>query len=745
MTRQALFAPAYLVAWSFASAAAPQGEPSVIWRNIGPGGGGWIQSIAVDPVNPDVIHVGCDVGGYYRSTDGGRTFRIQNDGLTDYFVERIVVDPSDNRIIYLATQGGVFKSVDAGAHWRLKRRGFPPPSEYHYSAPVGALVMDPTNPRVLYAGVGRPRRMSDGKGLIYKSTDGAESWTRLDGIARVAPDAVIHQIAIRPDRPEVVFAATNRGVFKSADAGRTWTRKEKGLPHRCCRNIAIHPSRPDVMYAVLWSPPGEKPWRGGVYRSDDGGESWSPRNDGLPQRVAPKGDAWQKTCNYIRLALDPRDPNHLYVGANSWWGAGLYESRDGGRRWALCTRRGKDSNMDMGWITFWGLSIKCIDVSRRRPDMVVFGDSGRVFRSDDAGAHWRQIYTRRAGPDRWQGNGLEVTCASHVAVDPFNSRKIYCGYADIGLMVSEDRGRTWSRRVQGLPMKGDVAQVVCDPERRGAAWCCEGKTFTRRPSVAMTTNGGRTWRVVGSEKTGLPRGVCRSLVLDASSPADSRTLYVSVLGFGVYKSTDAGATWRAASNGLGAAPMAVTALVIDPSRPRRLLAARRADKRAPLGGVFVTEDGGEHWRKMNRGTELPNVQALAVDPARPRVVFAACRRHYSHTLKRMFPGGLYKSEDAGRTWKLAVPDRFASCVAVSPFDHNLVVLGTKRHPYHDHAVASGVLMSRDGGRTWRKENRGLSLLCVSTAAFDPRDPSRLYVGAPGNGLFAGEIKRTGRP
>ncbi|NOY81240.1 MAG: hypothetical protein GXP31_09575 [Kiritimatiellaeota bacterium] len=713
-------------------------DPTLVWRNAGPGGGGWIQSIAMDPKNPDVIHVGCDVGGYYQSRDGGRTFRIQNRGLTDYFVQEIVVDPIKPAIIYLATQSGVFKSSDGGATWKLKRKGFPPASEYNFSAPVGALVLDPSDPRVLYAGIGRPRRCTAGRGQIYKSIDAGESWRLLDGIATLAPGAVIHRLALRPDRPNVLFAATDKGLFMSRDAGVSWSRREAGLPHRYLRNVLVHPRQPDVMYAVLWSPPGETPWRGGVYRSDDGGATWASRNNGLPQQVAPPGDAWQKTCNYIRIAVDPRDPDRVYVGANSWWGAGLYRSDDGGRNWKLCTRRRETPNTDPGWITFWGIAVKCLAVSPLHPDTVVFGDSGRVLRSDDAGRHWRPIYSRRTASGRWQGNGLEVTCLNSVTVDPFQPRKLFCGYADIGLMISDDGGTTWVRRIRGLPAQGDIARVVCDPQRRDIAWCCDGKPGLGRGGVSLTADGGLSWHVVGSPQTGLPKGAAAFLTLDPSTPPEARTLYVVSAQTGLFKSVDSGRTWTACDNGLGNPAAPISALTMDPTDPKRLLAARRATRDAPLGGLFETRDSAAHWKQINRGIDFPDIRAIAIDPAAPRTVFLACRRHYNRRLKRNYDGGVFRSADGGQTWKLVFKDRFASSVRVNPHNHLTVYAGTTRHPYHDNPVAPGFLVSTDGGLSWTPANDGLSLRGISTIEPDPHDPRRVYAGTGGNGLFIGE-------
>lgn len=710
----------------------------LVWRNAGPGGGGWIQSVAMDPADANTIHVGSDIGGYYQSTDGGRTFQIFNDGLSDYFIERIVVDPMNNEIIYLGTQSGVFKSVNGGRDWRQKRNGFPPAKMFHYSAPIGALVMDPKDRHTLYAGIGRPRLMTAGRGHLYKTVDGAESWDLLDGIATYASDAVIHQLAIVRDNSQTLYAATDRGLFKSADGGLTWERKEAGLPHRYCRNVAIHPLQSNRMYAVMWSPPGQTPWQGGIYRSDDAGQSWTAKSHGLPQHVGSQAEAAENTSNYLALVLDPCDPESLYVGSTSWWGTGLYRSTNGGDRWELCTRETQNGNLDKGWISFWGMAVQCASISTQRPETLVFGDVGRLMRTDDAGDSWRQIYAEALPDGSWRGNGLEVTYLPEITVDPFDPNRLYGGYADIGLMVSDNAGDSWRPLSNGLPMRGDVARVACDPQRQGVAWCCMGRTGQNIGGVAMTLNGGETWEVIGSVSTGLPSDAASLITIDPDSPTDSRRLYVSSDGNGLYRSEDGGRTWGPISNGLGSGPLHITDLVMDPGDSSRLFAARRWDDESLQGGLYLTQDRGATWRKANANTELPDIQSIALHPENASIVLVGCREYYSSELGRTFAGGLYQTRDRGRTWKHVLDDPFVSCVRFSPHDPDLVYAGTTDHPYHDDAIGDGILISRDGGDTWAMANEGLSNRCIVAITLDHTDPNRVYVGTGGNGFFIGD-------
>ncbi|HWI58929.1 MAG TPA: hypothetical protein VNZ22_17010, partial [Bacillota bacterium] len=149
---------------------APAGQ-GITWRLAGPGGGGWIQSMAWDPHDANTLYVGCDVGGFYFSTNAGSSYEIRNQGLHDYYLESIAVHPRDSRIIILGTQSGIHRTIDQGKSWAWIRQGFPGLERYRFSAPIGAVTFDPLRPHIVYAGMGRPRWDTSGAGAIYRSDD----------------------------------------------------------------------------------------------------------------------------------------------------------------------------------------------------------------------------------------------------------------------------------------------------------------------------------------------------------------------------------------------------------------------------------------------------------------------------------------------------------------------------------------------------------------------------------------------
>lgn len=718
----------------------PVPAEDITWRSVGPGGGGWIEAIACDPRDPDTIYLGCDVGGFYVSRDAGRSWAMRNQGLNDRFVECIAVQPGDGGTLLLGMEGGVFRSTDGGVTWQWQRDGFPEPQRYSFSAPIGALCFDPTRPDTVYAGIGRPRWGKDGRGHIYKSTDAGVTWRLLTPDGTLDRAAVVCDLEVAPDGT-YVLAATDKGVYRSDDEGLTWRPSNDGLGHTDVRELAIAPKDPRVVYCTLRTTARDNEvWNGGVYRSDDGGRTWAPRCEGLDQRVAKTGEAPQMGSEYKEIAVDPRDPEVVYVGSDSWVSAGVYGSTDGGRSWSRRSWHfGDRKNMEYGWIAQWGPSVSCLALSPAQPDRLVFGTSGHVFLTDDQGRTWQQRYCTTFPDGRFTGNGLEVTCFNDVVFDPTRPQRLYFGYFDIGLLISDDHGATFRRSHQGMRDDGNCFTVLPDPQDPQKLWAATGQWSWNQGYVCRSVDGGETWALVGEEATGLPNGQVRCLVLDPTSPVGQRVLYATVNGHGVYRSADDGLSWEAINTGLPeAARQAPGGLVMDPRDPAHLRVALGGNP--PKGsGIYESRDRGANWRKVSGEAPFADLKDFVADPRNPEVLYVCQRELYDRSLDPpvLFPGGLFKSTDGGQTWTRIFDFHFVNCVAVSPRDSSVLYLGTTDHPYHDASQAEGLLKSTDGGQTWHSENRGLANHNISCIAISPHDPSVLVVGTGGNGGYIG--------
>lgn len=725
--------PLVLAALAVTSSPAPE----ITWRNIGPGGGGWIQSICASPHARDGLFVGCDVGGFYRSDDGGASYAIHNTGLTDYWVECIVPHPKDPKILYIGCESGVYRSDDGGQRWRWLRNGFPEPHAHRWSAPIGALAIDPAAPGTLYAGIGRPRLFKEGAGTVYKTTDAGATWSRVNQPGSLPPDALISDILVDPRDGKRLHLACQHGVFQSDDAGVTWHPTVNGLPHPHARHLARCQAQPDTLYLTIRSEPGEKPWQGGVYRSDDNGRTWQPRlHQGLWQVIGKPGAADPLTANYDRIVAHPSNPDIAYVGGSGWVNATVFKTTDGGKSWTDVVRQRENPNIDMGWIKMWGPSVKCLAMSPLDPDLLYFGTSGHVFKTTDGGARWQQAYSRTFPDGRFAGTGLEVTCLHAIAVHPRDPNRLYFGYYDIGLLISRDRGKTFSRHVEGIApreLQNSCLAVAFDPDDAEHLWAAFGQWHENEGVVAESRDGGSTWTMIGKPDTGLPNARHRPLLVDASSPKSARRLFTVAERHGIYTTGDGGRSWQPRNTGLPNTD--IRALVQDPGDSKYLICALGDNKAGP-GALCASGDAGHSWKIINPALPTADIKAMAIAPSRPTRLYIAARDKFLGG--KTYPGGVFRSDDRGATWQRILDDNFSDGLAVDPRDPDVALVGRTDHPYHDNSTGEGIWMTRDAGASWQPIN-GTSLTClkVNTITLDPHDPSRILLGTGGNGAFVG--------
>ncbi|MCY4613323.1 MAG: hypothetical protein OXB94_06865 [Nitrospira sp.] len=263
-----------------------------------------VMNLAIDPQLPANVFAGTLADGVYKSPDGGRRWLPRNAGIQkgtiSANVNQLVFDPIDSQILYAATTVGVFQTRDAGQSWTERMRGM---SEINF---IVALAVDPMSPNILYAGT---------SGGVYRSLDGADHWTKTNN-GLVPDDAKMASMALGVNRllidsadPDVVYAGTTRGVFKTLNKGEEWTRLAAGLGELYVSSLVLEPGNGQHLYMGTSR---------GIFQSRDGGHTWKTTNNGLDN------------LNIRTIAMDPRDPLMLYVGTN---GSGLFRSRDGGESW----------------------------------------------------------------------------------------------------------------------------------------------------------------------------------------------------------------------------------------------------------------------------------------------------------------------------------------------------------------------------------------------------------------------------
>lgn len=709
---------------------------------IGPGGGGWIQSIIFDPIDDQTLYIGCDVGGFYYSRDLGTNYEIRNKGLRDYFIQSIAVHPKDNRIIIVGTQSGIHRTADQGKTWQWIRTGFPNAQQYSFSSPISAVVIDILQPNIVYAGIGRPRFGKDGQGAIYRSQDTGVTWLNISR-GQIPSDALVNDIKLKPGSSTVILTATNKGIYRSDDAGKTWKTSIKGLPHLYIEKISFASSAPNVVYCSLRATARDSQlWNGGVYRSIDGGLSWENVNGkGLPMFVGRSDFSSYRTSNIKEISVDPENENIVYVGNQDWLTPGIHITTDGGKTWRLLTHslsRIRDQNY--GWIRQWGPNVETLAVSPVRKNLLAFGTPGHVFFSNDGGESWQQRYTKMLSNGKFTSTGLEVTCLFNIIPDPMRPGRIYLCYADIGLLISNDNGKTFTGNFKGIESNGHCYAVVIDPQLPSTLWVAMGPGDKTSGGVYRSDDDAKTWQRSDSKTSDLPSGHIRHLLLDSKSSIGKRRLLATIEGYGAFESLDGGKIWHCINGNLPSIGAKLPrGLLLDPTNSAHIIIALGGIPNAGAG-VYETVNGGATWQCLNTEPIFADVTNLSCDPHDFQKIYIGTREYFDHASKHIYPGGAFKSMDGGKSWKQVFSYHFVSAIALSPVDSKTIYIGTTDHPYHDNNVAAGILKSNDGGLTWEQENVGLTNWNVNSITISSHNPSILFIGTGGNGAFVGKDK-----
>ena len=589
------------------------------WTTNGPEGGS-VRELAIDPVHPATLYAAAASGGLFKSTDGGGSWRaINSSNVLD-----LAIDPSTPSTLYAGTDGGVLKSTDGGESWTGIAAGL--------MSFVRTLAIDPSAPATLYAGTG---------GGVFKSEDSGESWAATNtGLTSLSVSA----LAIDPSAPATLYAATFTRVFKSADGGVSWTHIHDSASESFIQDLVVSSANSATLFFAALGP-FPNPNDGGVYKSIDGGVSWTrtlgPRAAfavaidpststtiyaGTRRGVSKStngGTVWddiQTELVAYALAIDPSTPATLYAGTPG----GVLKSGNAGGTWTAVN----------GGLIRSFVSSLAIDPSA--PATIYAGTGGGgVSRSNDGGESWTAINV-----------GLDSPSVTALAIDPSSPATVYAGTLD-GVFKSSDRGLRWNAVNTGLTSTY-VNSLVIDssaPATLYAAMAPDG--------VFKTTDGGESWTAASAGLTGTVTG---PLAIDPSAPA---TLYVGTHSGGIFKSSDGGESWTAINAGLTNTD-SVSALAINPSAPATLYAGTRG------GGVFKSDDGGKSWTPS--GLSSWGISALAIDPSAPARLSAGTENY-----------GVFESSDGGETWtdiNAGLTNSHVQVLALDPVTRSRLYAGT---------------------------------------------------------------------
>ncbi len=725
-------------------------SPDADWVSVGLGGGGGIFVPAMSPHDHKLMFCASDMSGVYRSTDGGRSWRMLHwRQLSGAITWPIVFHPTRPEVLYCIPGGWsqpVLKvSRDAGVTWQALTDQLPWPQNAPH---VTTLGIDPTGEVLLVSAAE----------AAFRSDDQGKSWVQAKGI-----DKLVIAFAFEPWEQGRWYVATADGVLRSADRGRTWQTCPTQLPGRIqafCGG-ADKRTRKVALYCSIPSTESGGRFAGGIYRSTDHGANWqSAMGEGINTSVGAKDGSSRALPEYPYVAMATDQTDTVYAlcygnGPQPPYHDTVYRTDDGGKTWRAVEYfrpEFEGHNVSLSWIRLdrgHGGRKPGFAVCGNDSNLVAYTDAMELYATADGGKTWRQAFSRcvegePAPGKRWASIGLEMTTTWRYYFDPHEPNRTYICYTDIGFARSTDRGKTWSWAAKGSPWANTFYDLAFDPDRPGRiyaacayehdipSWKMADRLYGGG-GVCISDDWGATWQPIAK---GLPTtGACTAVVLDPRSPTERRTLYCSFYGGGVFKSTDGGKTWQARNNGLRTETNDhFTDLKLH--RDGTLLALCGGKKLAryqpePVNGLYRSTDGGESWTDLTANVKMYLPYGFDVHPADSRIIYLCV----SAVPRQHDEAGVYKTTDAGKTWeKLAIdwPEGGPSWVhakypSIDPYNPQRVWISTDTH---------GTLVTTDGGKTF-KEFRGIPFRGVNRITVDPRDHGVIWVTSFGGGVWRG--------
>jgi photosystem II stability/assembly factor-like uncharacterized protein len=688
------------------------------FRLIGPFRGGRSVAVAGVPSQPNTYYFGAVGGGVWKTTDSGANWAPVSDGFfKTSSVGALAVADSDPNIVYAgmgeacvrgnASNGdGVYKSLDGGKTWR--HMGLD--QTYH----IGAVRVHPKNPDIVYvAALGHLWGPNEERG-VYRSTDGGTTWKQ---VLTRGPDAGAVDIAMDPGNPRVLYASfwqvrrnpyhfdsggPGSGLWKSTDGGDHWTdiSRAQGLPRGVLGRIGVtvSPVNPERVWALVEAADG------GVFRSDNGGRTWTKTND---QNIL-KQRAWY----YSHIFADPKSADTVYA-----LNTGMYRSIDGGRTFAAI-RTPHGDNHDL-WI------------APDNPERMIESNDGGANITSDGGHTWSSVMNQptaqfyRVALDNdfpyniygAQQDNTTVRTASRtpgfgitesdwydvgggesgwIAPDPANSEIVYAGSYD-GLITRQDHRTGQSRDINAWP--DNTMGYGVDAMKYRFQWSYpiafsphDPKTLYIGANVLLkSTNEGQSWEPISPDLTRNDKARMGTSGGPITQDNTSVEYYCTIFTF-MESPVTKGVIWVGSDDGL----------------------------------VHVTRDGGKNWanvtpKDMPEWSQINSIDASAHDPG---TAYVAATMYKSDDFRPY----LYKTTDYGKTWKKIVngiPDRsFTRVVREDPNHKGLLVAGTE----------FGLYISFDDGENWKPFQLNLPITPITDVAFQKRE-QEMVVATQGRAFY----------
>lgn len=660
------------------------------------------------PSQPNVFYMGVNNGGVWKTDDFGRTWNPIFDSAPTGSVGDVAVSATNPDILYvgsgeglhrpdLGVGDGIFKSTDGGKTWA--HVGLKDVQQ------VGRLVIHPTNPDIVFvAGLGHPYGANEERG-VFKTTDGGKTWKK---VLYVNHNTGAIQVEFDPNNPQILFAdmwehqegpwenarfsGSNSGLYKSTDGGETWRKITKGLPTSADGlgriGVGIAPSNSNIMFATV-----DARKNGGIYKSEDAGESWIIVN--TQRRL------WGRGGDFAEIKIHPKNPDKIYV-AN----VASYTSDDGGKTWMSLKGAPGGDDYHRIWI------------NPNNPDIMLFvADQGAVV-TVNGGRTWSSWYNQ------------PTSQLYHVSTDNQFPYWVYGGQQEsgaIGMASRGNGGQTTFREFLGVG-SDEYAYVAADPKDADIIYGGRVMKFNKKTGQSQNV-------APEALRSGKYRFV-RTMPLMFHPADDNMLLFATNV---LWKTMNGGQSWEIISPDLTYEQPEVPPSVGDFKTPEMETMARRGviyaigpsslDVKTIWAGtddgrVHLTTDGGKNWAEVTPPTmksweKVSQIDASHFNAQGAYIAINAIRRD------DMKPY-IYRTKNGGKTWDLITkglnPNGPVNVVREDPKQPGLLYAGTEREVY----------FSIDDGENWQSLRNNMPATSIRDLVIKDND---LVVGTHGRSIW----------
>ena len=606
-------------------------DTPIILSNGKKRGNGRINSIAFDPVDPNIIWIGSPAGGLWKTIDGGNTWTTNTDNLPVMGVSGIVIHPTNNQIMYLATGDGdgadtysigVLKSTDGGNSWNTTGLSY----SVSQNKRINKLIINPNYPDSLVA--------ATNSGITI-SPDGGSTWiSTLTGRMR--------DVKFKPNNPSVIYAALDASsgaskIYRTKNGGVGWAILSGGLPTGGLDRIllGVTPANPEVVYALI-----AKSDAGfyGFYKSSDAGDTWTtaldcpdPSNTGcniLGRKTNGTSDGGQSWYD-MSLAISLTNENLIYAG-----GINLWKSNNGGQSWSIEASSGSGNYAYMH-VDQHALEFNPIN------NTLYAGNDGGFYKYLDNLNTWTDI-----------SDGLEISQFYRLGLSKSNSNILVSGAQDNGTERLSSSGWDAIRGADGM-------ECIIDPFDPDIIY-----SSSQYGNIKVTYNGGNNWNNM------------KPVSYDGAwvTPYKMHPLnnYFIIAGYDeVYRTTTGGAFWDSISINL-TTKTAIRTIALAPSDIDVIYVATYSK-------LSVTFDGGNSWTNIKPGLPSSTISDVTVSANDPNWVFVTFSNYNSGNK-------VYESTDGGNSWTNIsgsnLPNLPVNCIVYQDLTNDDLYIGTDVGVYH---------------------------------------------------------------